>query len=319
MPDEKSFAFEIDPAIAGQEGFGLFEDDQGFMRRDLDEDGLPVNDADVLFPDATARNQYEPLDPEKVGHVEGVKQDSAEYAARPAEERTRELFAYMRPHRISLLGILEAAKEPVSSADMTEVAEELRKQKFNVYSAANLCTMLEVAGALDRVLEDGSPYGDYQPAPDIVVVDGEEYYEPTRPPQVFWKTSAAGQLMIDENNPYDRMHEMFMRDAGLLPIYKQVLLIAREGASMATFSEKVDSNPAIAEPRRFFVQHFVETLERCEAIAWSGKQWGITAVGERILSEMLAHVEAAKEHATLSKSESTDGGAVPTETQGINW
>lgn len=319
MPEEKDFMFEIDPGSFAGEGFGLFEGPEGFMQRELSEDGLPIDDADVLFPDAMARNQYEPLDPEKVGSVEGVKQDSPEYAARPAEERTRELFAQMHPHRISLLGILNAAKQPISSTAMVDVAETLRKQKFNVYSANNLCTMLEVAGALDRVLEDGSSYGSYEPTPNVVVIDGEEYYEPTRPPQVFWQTSDAGQIMLDENDPYGRAQELFVRESDLLPIYKQVLQIAQAGASMATFSKKVDANPAIAEPRRFFVQHFVESLERCEALAWDGKQWVITPVGTHILEELLAFVEAAEEFEETGKSATSDGAAIPTETQGVYW
>ena len=296
-----------------------FEQDPGFRVGTLDEDRRPWDDADVLFPGAEPRNQYEPLDPEKVPQVDAVRQDTPEYASRPAEERTRELFAYMRPHRMALLGILTAASEPTSSAKMDEVVEAQHQHKFNVYTAANLCTMLETAGALDRVVEDGTPYSEFEPKPDIVIIDGEEYYQPTEPPAVHWLVSEAGQIMVDENDPLARMQEVMNRDADLLGIYKQVLLLAQDGASMATFSENVDANPQIAEPRRFFVQHFVEGLERCEAVEWNGECWVITETGRTILEDMFAEIKAADAFVPDERSTPTSGNTVPTETAGLNW
>lgn len=316
MPNKEDFEFEIDPALASLEGFGLFGD---MAPTEPGEDEAPWESEGGLFPDATARNQYEPLDPETTPQVEGVKQDTPEYAARPAKERTDELFAYMHPHRMALMKMLQAAQKPVDNAHMDKVAEAHRKQKFSVYSASNLCTMLEVAGALDRVLEDGTPYSQFQPEPEIVVIEGEEYYQPIKAPAVYWRITEAGQAVLDENDPAARLSELFEREADLLPIYKQVLMLAREGNSMATFSEKVDANPAIAEPRRFFVQHFVESLERCEALEWDGSQWVATAIGKQALETSLANVQAAKEFATSGKSEKIDGSVVPTETQGVNW
>ena len=317
MPDKEEFNFEIDPSLGGMEGFGLF--DGNIPMPEPGEDGAPWGGEDVLFPDATPRNQYEPLDPEKMPQIDAVKQDTPEYAARPAEERTHELLAYMRPHRASLLGMLRAAVEPVSNTQMTDVAEALRKRKFSVYSAANLCTMLETAGALERVTANGTPYAQMKPEPDIVVVDGEEYYQPVPAPEVHWVATDAGQGLLDEDDPIGRLEVQFERDEGLLPIYKQVLHIARDGASMATFSAKVDANPDIANPRRFFVQHFVESLERCDAMAWDGEQWVITDIGEQVLETMLADVEAAPEFEPSERSAPTDGAVVPTETQGVNW
>ena len=225
----------------------------------------------------------------------------------------------MRPHRLALMKMLAAAQNPVSNEVMDDVAEAHRKMKFNVYSASNLCTMLEVAGALERVVEDGTPYENYQPVPDIVVIEGEEYYKPVEAPKVHWHITEAGQSILDENDPRGRLAELFERESDLLPIYKQVLLLANEGTSMSTFSEHVDSNPAIAEPRRFFVQHFVESLERCEAIEWNGSQWVITDIGKQALEDTLAAVEPAKKYDQTGKAVMSDGATVPTETQGVNW
>lgn len=308
--------FDVDPALKEFEGFGLFGD---MAPAEPGSESAPWPDEDILFPDATPRNQYEPLDPNKMPQIEGVKQDTPEYAARPAEERTRELFENMRPHRLAMLKMLEAAQGPVSNAQMEEVAEAQRGKKFNVYSASNFCTMLEEAGALDRVTEDGQPYASFTPEPKIVVIDGEEYYQPVPAPKVFWHITEAGQTMLSENNPTERAEKLFEREKDLLPIYKQVLEIASNGTDMATFSEKVDANPAIADPRRFFVQHFVESLERCEALEWDGSRWITTEVGQSILQNQLADITTAKEYEPFGKSTAVDGSVIPTETQGVNW
>ena len=321
MTEPGQFAPNIDFNTQG--GFNLFEafttdSLDSFNAPEMGEDGLSWNGDDYLFPDATPRNQYEPLDPEKMPQINAVDQHAPEYAERPAEERTRELFAYMRPHRLSLLGIVDAARTPITMQAMEQVVDELHARKFNVYSTANLCTMLETAGALERVTEDGTPFAQFVPTPDIVVIDGEDYWKPSDPPAVCWQATDAGLLMVEENDPVGRMREVLRREGEFADIYKQVLSIIRNGASISELSAKVDSNPRIATPRRFFVQHFVEGLERCEAVGWEKGRWAITPVGEEILGTLLADVEAAPEYAQQDRGRAIDG-IVPTETQGVNW
>lgn len=314
MTENTPFNFEFNP-----NGIAADSEENQKWRFEFDEDGLPVDFQEELIPEAEPRNQYEPLDPEKQPHVEGVKHDSDEYKARPAIDRTRELFAYMHPHRMTLLGMLRAAKEPVSTDQMEAALADMPNVKFTVYSAVNLCAMLEKAGALDRVNEDGTSYEDKKPEPEIVVVDGEEYYKPTAPQTVFWVTTDAGRTMVEEDDPVERMRSLLESESELAGIYKQVLLIGRDGATMSVFSEKVDANPLISKPRRFFVQHFVEGLERCEALAWEKKQWKTTDTGEEILRELLGDVEAAEEFERTDRSKPVDRSVVPTETQGVNW
>ena len=82
---------------------------------------------------------------------------------------------------------------------------------------------------------------------------------------------------------------------------------------MKQMSAAVDSDPLVAtEPRNYFVQHFVEALERGEAVAWNGKAWKITEVGRQALAENLADVVDIYVVPT---------GAQPaqTESNGVNW
>ncbi len=278
----KQFDFPFDPALEGFGGqFGSVDN--------MDYD----YDPGIFLPNVEGRTEFLPPDPERVPRIPNVVDRSApEYAARPAEERIRELLAHMAPHRQVLLGVLREALNPCSNTHMEDVVDELRAHKFSVYSPSNICTMLESAGALERVTEDGVAYADYVPKPDIEVVDGEEYWVPTNPPEVCWQTTEPGRAALDKNDPEKRAIEQLEREAEFTHLYRQVLSAAskEEGVTMAQLSSLVDSDPSIAKPRRFFVQHFVESLERDECIAWQGKTWKTTPLGNRILKERLGGI-----------------------------
>ena len=82
---------------------------------------------------------------------------------------------------------------------------------------------------------------------------------------------------------------------------------------MSELSAAVDSNPLIAEPRTFFVQHFIEGLERCAAVEWNGSAWEATAFGKVTLGD-LADVED-----TYESDEQAKVGEVAAESDGIRW
>lgn len=278
----------------------------------MDEVG---NDPGIFLPNTEGRTEFLPPDPDRVPQMPAVDQATPEYAARPAEERIRELFNNMNPHRRVLYGALRALREPVGNDQVGSVIDALRAHKFSVYSTSNICTMLETAGAVRRVLEDGTPYEDFKPEPKIVVEDGVEYWQAVPAPMPYWQITEAGQAQLDSYHPIEKLEATFAEEAEYLTLYKRVLTLctADEGVSMKQMSAAVDSDPLVAtEPRNYFVQHFVEALERGEAVAWNGKAWKITEVGRQALVENLADVVDSYVVPT---------GAQPaqTESDGVNW
>lgn len=278
----------------------------------MDEVG---NDPGIFLPNTEGRTEFLPPDPDRVPQMPAVDQATPEYAARPAEERIRELFNNMNPHRRVLYGVLRALREPVGNDQVGSVIDALRAHKFSVYSTSNICTMLETAGAVRRVLEDGTPYEDFKPEPKIVVEDGVEYWQAVPAPMPYWQITEAGQAQLDSYHPIEKLEATFAEEAEYLTLYKRVLTLcaADEGVSMKQMSAAVDSDPLVAtEPRNYFVQHFVEALERGEAVAWNGKAWKITEVGRQALAENLADV---------LDSYVVPTGAQPaqTESDGVNW
>ena len=301
-PDLSAFNFSFDPTL-----------DTWAVQEKSDE----LDSSEIFLPNIEGTSEFLPPDPDKIPVIEAsVNQYDPAYAARPAEERTRELFAQMRPHRLTLMGILEAAAEPISTADVRTTLEKSGRVKFSVYTPSNFCTMLEVAGALDRVNEAGEPYGDVLPEPAIVEVDGVQYYEPGVAPTVYWKTTDAGAVILAEDDPEARIERLFEREPEYLPVYKRILILASkpEGTTMGLMSVAVDTDPFVAEERRFYVQHFVESLERAGAFAWEGGAWHATAAGEAALAGALADVVDDYEIPALE-----DVVELPTTTNGINW
>jgi hypothetical protein len=305
--DLSSFDFSFDPSFQKMTG----------VPESMDE--VVGGDPGVFLPNTEGRTEFLAPDPEKVPQIpNAMEQDKPGYADRPAAERTRELFAYMNPHRQVLLGVLRAAQTPRSNPEIQADVDDLRTNKFSVYSPANICNMLEQAGALEKVTEDGAPYASFEPEAKIVVIDGEEFWEPTEPPMVYWQITEAGQAQLDANDPLDRITRQLEREPEFLAIYRRVLVhtSAEGGATMSDLSAAVDEDPAIATPRRFFVQHFVEALERCECVAWRGNAWHTTEFGQQVFDEKLADV--VDDYIEPVVAPGIDGLMI-TETSGVNW
>ena len=308
--DLDNFDFAFDSSLSNIMGDNIFG--EGTEPTSMDEVGV---DPGLFLPNTEGRSEFLPPDPDRVPQIPDViDREAPGYAERPAEERTRELFSYMHPHRQVLLGVLRAAQSPISNADIADVITELRAHKFSVYSPANICTMLETAGALDRVVADGTPYEEFEPQPNIVVIDGEEYWEPVEAPEPYWTITDAGTAQLESNDPMDRLDRTFQREGKYLRIWKKVLEMgtAENAPSMSDFSAAIDSDPLIAEPRVFFVQHFVEQMERCEAISWQGDGWHTTEFGQRALAELLADVND-------EFTPADDAQPAELESQGVNW
>ncbi len=291
-----------------------FEFDAG-----LDELAASQQDEDMseLFLDnEEGRTEFLPPDAENIPVIENaVKQDSTEYAKRPAEERTRELFSQMKAQKSILMGIVDFARTPCTTDQLEQRGDQLREARFSVYTTSNICAMMEIAGALERVTEDGQPYATVEIEPNIVTIDGEEYYEPSTPPAIHWRSTAAGLAMLDDDCS-ERIDALFEDEAEFLPIYKRVLTMAAadEGTTMDDLSAAVDENPLIAKPRRYYVQHFTEFLENRNAVAWQGSVWKTTDTGTAALEKL---ADVADDYTAPVRTEDMARSAA--ESDGINW
>lgn len=208
---------------------------------------------------------------------------------RPAEERIADLLKAMAPRRKVLLSVLSYCEEPQPVARVNALVDELQEHNFSVYNAANLCTLLEKAGALARVTADGEPAEDIELEPQVVVVDGVEYLEASEPVEVCWVATDAGRGAVEADKPLERLCDLLEQDAVYRVIYKRILTLcaAEGGAKVPAINAAVDKDPLVQKPR-FYAPHFIDKLEKCDALTWKNA-WITTQVGHAGL-EMLADV-----------------------------
>ena len=204
-------------------------------------------------------------------------------------ERIDDLFKSMAPRRKVLLGILAFVEEPQTVTDVNAHVDKLQEDNFSVYTAANLCSLLERAGAIERVTVDGTPADEVETEPKTVVVDGVEYLEAAEPVEVFWRITEPGQAKLDSDKPTERLRALLEEDAAYAVIYKRILTLcaAENGAATPVINGKVDNDPLVQKPR-LYAPHFVDKLEQCDALEWR-KAWFTTETGKQGL-EMLADV-----------------------------
>ncbi len=213
---------------------------------------------------------------------------------KPAEERTADLIKSMGSQRKTLLGILSFCAEAQPVSEVNALVEKLKEHNYSVYSAADLCTLLETAGALERVTADGADAESAETEPRVVVVDGVEYLEAACAPQTFWLTTDAGKAAVEADKPLDRLHDLLESDGAYRVIYQRILNLcsAEGGVTTKEINAAVDDDPLVQKPR-YYAPRFVDKLEKCDALVWEGT-WKITEVGKRAL-EILADVEDSAE------------------------
>ncbi len=271
-------------------------DDVSFDGLDDEFDPLADDFDDSIFAgieeDDEAVTEFLAPDPSRVETVEGtLGRESDAYRARPAKERTAELFAQMKPYRLLLLDLIRACDtpgEPQTTEAMMAKFAELDANYKSTYSGANLLSMLEAAGAIDCVTPDGTPYAEVSVEPQIMTDEnGVEYLAPGAAPVRCWVAAEAGRAVCAANNPRGRIDELFAKEAQYLPIFKRILRMAAAegGTSMADLSSVIDDDPLVQEPR-YFSQHFLKNLERHEAVAWRSNRWVATDLGRALLEEL---------------------------------
>lgn len=222
-----------------------------------------------------------------------VQQPAPAADERTPEERTQHLLEAMAPRRKVLLGILAFCEEPQLVDDVNAKVDELQAHNFSVYTAADLCSLLERAGALEHVTDEGDLLEDAEEQePEVVEVDGVEYLEVKKSAPTRWATTAAGMAAVEADRPLDRLNDLFASDEKYLTIYKRVLNLcnAEGGSTIKTLGDAVDKDPLVQKPR-LYVAHFVDKLEKCDALEWVDR-WVTTEVGKTGL-EILKDVEDA--------------------------
>lgn len=263
---------------------------------DLDAEAYdPLNDTDSYDPladtdDAEAESADAPAVADQSSAAapsQAASKTAPEADTRDASERTADLFDHMPRERSVLMGILAFLDTAQPFEGLRDEVDRLQEHHGSVYDAASYTSLLQRAGAIERVTEDGEPIDDAtkQP-PEIVEVDGVEFYKPAEAPAVFLQVTDAGRAYRQADDPNRRMHLLFAEQVHYLPIVKRILEVCNVegGVPIAKIAKAVDDDPLLQKPRRY-AQYFTEKLEACDAIAWNGS-WQTTDIGRRGLEDL---------------------------------
>jgi hypothetical protein len=225
---------------------------------------------------------------ETVGYVGDPGALAPKAAMPPAPEKTPrekidDLFSNMIPFKRYLLSIMEFCAKPRDFVELDIFVSELQARRRTVYTTVDFCLMLENAGALSGITEDGTPYDEVRVEPVEVERDGQVFLEPGSPPPLFWQTAEAGLQALEEDNPIKALQGIFEDEAKYRGVFLQILeLCDREGGvSINEIKEKVNKDPVLEFPRKA-AQFFLDYLDRNGAVIWESN-WRITSVGTQAL------------------------------------
>lgn len=202
-----------------------------------------------------------------------------------ASERIATLFERMVPHARVLMAVLGLAQEPVSPDAVNTEITELQKHHHSVYAPSTFCDLLDRAGAICQTNDKGVPLKDIEREPNVVTVDGEDFWMVAPPPEVFWTITNEGRAYFDAYQPLEQIRNLLTDEPHYAHLYRHVLhqASADGGATVGQLDSFVLADEASQNPKRY-ATYFVDKLERAGAVDWQGT-WVITAAGRDYLTE----------------------------------
>jgi hypothetical protein len=215
---------------------------------------------------------FSPAEPSEIPSIIADVEFHSAYESGDPARAVDELMFAMAPQRLVMMDIMRAcADAPMAMDELKDYVDELQVYEPSVYTAADMCALLEEAGALAKMNADGTPYDTSSLEPSIVEEDGVRYYLANEPADLYWQLEDAGRAWLDGDDPVARAQGFFDDDPDLLPLYARVLELcgAAKGATLAELEEAVNDDPLVQSPR-VYAPFFIDRLERCDAIRWHG-------------------------------------------------
>ena len=142
--------------------------------------------------------------------------------------------------------------------------------------------MLDRAGALELEMPETSEERED-------AGEGVEFLEIKERVDPVWRTTDAGREVFGQMTDGSAFRTMvFDRDAKYLEVYRAVMGFVNERPrSKDDIEQLVDAFEVVQSPRRFG-GHFIDMLEKTDALCWKDRSWQLTDLGRRMLPEVEA-------------------------------
>ncbi len=264
---ENAKAEELDVSWDLDDDFDPLEvDDEEIDQEDMDDDN-PLDTVD--YP--TMRNMPEHMQREAV--YTPARQGSAVDAVLSMLDHN----PARRPVLVSILGWCEGG---CLNSDLTEKVDALQQDNRSVYGTTTLCRMLERAGALELEMPETSDERED-------VEEGVEYLEIKERVDPTWRTTEAGSAVHAQMTSGASFRDIVLdRDSRYLEVYRAVMRAVDERPrTKVEIEELVDAFDVVKSPRRFGA-HFIDMLERTDALEWKNHAWQLTDLGRTMAPEV---------------------------------
>lgn len=177
------------------------------------------------------------------------------------------------------LEIIALCENGKASSEIVSVVDEIQSHNKSVYAPLTLCRALEQAGALvievpESALTEQDAEGEY-----LVIQDRVD---------PIWTSTQAGLDILHHWRGGGPLQELLEADHRYLSIYKKVLAFCTEAPrTKKEIDHLVDHDPLVQNPRRFS-NHFIELLEKADALIWKDNAWHTTDLGRKTLESLEA-------------------------------
>ena len=257
---------------------GLWDEEEEF-------DPLAVDDLDIDQEDMDDDNPLDTVDyPTMRNMPEDMRREAVYSPERQggAVEAVLSLFDHNPARRPVLVSILGWCDGGCLNSELTEKVDALQTDNRTVYGTTTLCRMLERAGALELEMPETSEERED-------AGEGVEYLEIKERIDPVWRTTDAGREVFGQMTDGSAFRTMvFDRDAKYLEVYRAVMGFVNERPrSKDDIEQLVDAFEVVQSPRRFG-GHFIDMLEKTDALCWKDRSWQLTDLGCRMLPEVEA-------------------------------
>ena len=262
---------------------------------DEDYDPLAVDDEDIDQEEMDDENPYDTVDYPTVRNMPQGHDRPAVYTPEnlgSVQEAVAQLLDHNPQRRLPLLKILDLCRGGCKASVVTEEIDKMQKNNFSVYTPSMFCRMLERAGALELEMPEVS-------AQHEDVEQGVEYLEIKERIDPVWRTTQDGIDAYDKFSGDAVFRNIVMdRDSLYMEVYLGVMeLLSEKPRSKKEIEDLADTFEVTQEPRRFG-GHFIDMLERADAIEWKDRKWCLSELGKTMLPVL--RDEVAKGQASAS-------------------
>lgn len=270
------------PTVSFDDVLGLDDEFDPLMADDLEIDQEDMDDDNPLdtvdYP--TMRNMPQSMQREAV--YTPKRQGSAESAV-------LELLDHNPGRRPVLLSIMGLCRGGCAASRVAEHVEAAQASNRSVYAPMTLCRMLERAGALTLEMpEAAEPHEDVEAG--VAFLEIKERVDPV------WRTTEEGSALYERLTQGSAFRDIVLdRDSRYVEVYRAVMRAVDERpCTKPEIEDLVDTFDEVKSPRRFG-GHFIDMLERTDALEWSEHAWRLTDLGRAMLPAVEAAAAAKKE------------------------